>query len=45
MNCGAKLSQPPAGSQRSHSANTRISTGPITNDGTTLPRLPTSITL
>ncbi len=44
MKRGAKSSQPPAGSQCSHSANTSTSTGPITNEGTTLPRLPTSIT-
>ena len=45
MNCGAKLSQPPAGSHFSHSANTSTSTGPMTKEGITLPRLPTSITL
>ena len=44
MKRGAKASQPPAGSQCSEIANTSTRTGPITNDGNTLPRLPTSIT-
>ena len=45
MKRSSKSFQPPEGNQRSQSEKIRTRTGPMTKDGKTLPRLPSSITL
>ena len=44
MNCHEKWSQPPEGNHCRPMAKASTKSGPNTNDGTTLPRLPSAMT-